>query len=142
MFGALAAAAAIALPALAEDAMAPAADVDTVSVEMVVEGSGVSPEKGNLVRCHYVLTLNGFEGTPGAKVVDSSRARGKPFSYNYGVGQVVPGWDQAMAQLRVGGRARVVIPPSFGYGSRDVGGGLIPANSNLYFDMELLNLNG
>jgi peptidylprolyl isomerase len=111
---------------------------DEIAVEDIVVGNGASPSPGQQVKCHYVLTLDGFE-SDGGRVVDSSRTRTRPFAYTYGVGQVIKGWDEAVTTMHVGGRRRIVIPPSLGYGARQVGP--IPANSNLYFDIELLSLN-
>jgi peptidylprolyl isomerase len=109
-----------------------------ISVEDVVVGTGPVPKPGEQVRCHYVLTLGGFEAD-GGRVVDSSRERRRPFRYTYGVGQVIKGWDNGLSSMHVGGRRRIIVPPSLGYGAGDVGP--IPANSALYFDIELLTLN-
>lgn len=116
---------------------ASAAD-DAITVMDTKEGTGASPKEGQLVKCHYVLTLDGFS-EDGGRLVDSSRSRGRPFRYNYGVGQVIKGWDQGVSDMRVGGRRRIIVPPSLGYGARNVGP--IPANSTLYFDIELLGLD-
>lgn len=61
-----------------------------------------------------------------------------PFSFVLGAGQVIAGWDQGFAGIRVGGRRRLVIPPELAYGSQGAGGGLIPPNATLIFDVELL----
>lgn len=83
---------------------------------------------------HYTGTL-----TDGKKF-DSSRDRGEPFVFVLGVGQVIKGWDEGVAQLSVGERAKLTCTPDYAYGSRDVGNGLIPANSTLIFDVELIKV--
>jgi peptidylprolyl isomerase len=111
---------------------------DAIAVEDIVVGTGPSPTPGQLVSCHYVLTLDAFE-SDGGRIIDSSRSHPRPFAYTYGVGQVIKGWDEAVSSMHVGGRRRIIIPPSLGYGARKVGP--IPSNSTLYFDIELLSLN-
>jgi FKBP-type peptidyl-prolyl cis-trans isomerase len=70
---------------------------------------------------------------------DSSRDRGKPFSFNIGKGEVIKGWDEGVAQMAVGGRAKLTCSPDYAYGSRGYPP-LIPANATLIFDVELLEL--
>lgn len=61
--------------------------------------------------------------------------RGKPFSFKLGVGQVIKGWDEGVAQMSVGQKSKITCPPDYAYGNQDVGNGLIPANSTLIFDV-------
>lgn len=111
---------------------------ETVTSSDVIVGTGQTPRPGQLIKVHYTLTLDGFEGS-GGQVVDSSRSRGRPFRYNFMSGQTIAGWDQGVEGMHVGGRRHIVVPAALGYGSRAVGP--IPANSTLYFDIELLGVN-
>jgi FKBP-type peptidyl-prolyl cis-trans isomerase len=94
------------------------------------EGTGDEAKPGANVSVHYTGWL-----TDGRKF-DSSRDRGQPFSFPLGGGQVIRGWDEGVAGMKVGGRRRLIIPPSLGYGSRGVGP--IPAGATLLFNVELL----
>lgn len=82
---------------------------------------------------HYVGTLDN------GKEFDSSRKRGKPFKFTVGKGEVIRGWDEGVAQLSVGERAKLVCSPDYAYGSRGHPG-IIPPNATLTFDVELLGI--
>lgn len=99
----------------------------------VVTGSGPTAASGQIAVVHYTGWL-----TDGTKF-DSSRDRGEPFSFPLGGGQVIPGWDEGVAGMKVGGRRKLVIPPELGYG--EMGSPpVIPAAATLVFDVELLEL--
>ncbi|HEU0053065.1 MAG TPA: FKBP-type peptidyl-prolyl cis-trans isomerase [Longimicrobium sp.] len=100
-----------------------------------VVGTGAEAKSGHHVLVHYTGTL-----TDGKKF-DSSRDRDQPFHFALGAGQVIRGWDEGVAGMKVGGKRHLVIPPELGYGPRAVGG-VIPANSTLVFDVELLDVHG
>ncbi|NKZ37551.1 FKBP-type peptidyl-prolyl cis-trans isomerase [Oleiagrimonas citrea] len=70
---------------------------------------------------------------------DTSRTRSAPFSFVLGEGQVIPGWDQGVAGMRVGGKRTLLIPASLAYGARGAGGGVIPPNASLVFNIELVD---
>ena len=110
----------------------------TVAGELVIEdlteGSGQTAAAGDNVLVHYTGWL-----TDGSKF-DSSLDRGQPFGFQVGAGRVIAGWDQGVAGMKVGGSRRLTIPPELAYGDRSVGGGLIPANSTLVFEVELLGI--
>ncbi|NWJ47254.1 MAG: FKBP-type peptidyl-prolyl cis-trans isomerase [Chloroflexi bacterium] len=95
-----------------------------------VVGKGTQPKVGQTVSVHYSGYL-----TNGTKF-DSSVDRGQPFKFVLGVGQVIQGWDEGVATMKVGGKRRLIIPPQLGYGPS--GSGPIPPNAELIFDVELL----
>lgn len=98
----------------------------------VVVGEGEEAAEGARLRVHYVGTLeNGQQ-------FDSSRTRGEPFEFVLGAGQVIPGWDQGLRGMKVGGKRVMIVPPQLGYGDRQIGS--IPPNSTLIFEVELLEV--
>ncbi|MFL5806330.1 MAG: FKBP-type peptidyl-prolyl cis-trans isomerase [Roseiflexaceae bacterium] len=94
-------------------------------------GDGPTPQKGATVNVHYTGWL-----TDG-KMFDSSLTRGQPFSFTLGANQVIPGWDEGVATMKVGGRRQLVIPANLAYGPQGAGG-VIPPNATLIFEVELL----
>jgi FKBP-type peptidyl-prolyl cis-trans isomerase len=98
----------------------------------VVIGTGAEATNGSLLTVHYVGML-----TDG-QVFDSSVVRKTPFQFVLGAGQVIRGWDQGFAGMKVGGKRQIIIPPSMGYGPNQAGP--IPPNSTLIFDVELLKV--
>ncbi|GAX19801.1 FK506-binding protein 1 [Fistulifera solaris] len=94
------------------------------------------PQTGDQLTMHYHGTL----ASNGAKF-DASRDRGRPFSFKIGIGQVIRGWDEGVAQMSLGEHATLHISSDYGYGTRGAGG-VIPPNADLVFDVELLAING
>jgi FKBP-type peptidyl-prolyl cis-trans isomerase FkpA len=100
-------------------------------------GTGPSPKPGQTVVVHYTGWL--YEGGKKGKKFDSSLDRGEPFEFPLGKGQVIAGWDEGVATMKVGGKRTLIIPPSLGYGASGAGG-VIPPNATLIFDVELLKV--
>ena len=103
-------------------------------------GTGDEARPGRVVRVHYTGWLydTGKGDKKGAKF-DSSKDRNEPFEFPLGGGQVIPGWDQGFAGMKVGGTRVLTIPPDMGYGARGAGG-VIPPNATLLFEVELLEV--
>lgn len=98
----------------------------------LVVGTGAGPQRGQTVSVHYTGTLeNGVE-------FDSSRRKGAPMEYKFGVTPMIPGWDEGVSTMKVGGRRKLVVPAKLGYGQAGRPG--IPPNSTLLFDLELLEV--
>lgn len=97
-------------------------------------GTGKAPEKGKTVVVHYTGWL-----TDGKKF-DSSVDRGEKFEFPIGMSRVIKGWDEGVMSMKIGGVRKLFIPANLAYGNRDVGGGLIPANSTLVFQVELFDV--
>ncbi len=96
------------------------------------KGTGEKPQPGDMITVNYTGTF--IDGKP----FDSSLERGEPFSFKFGVGDVIPGWDEGIAMMRKGGKAQLIIPSNLAYGSK--GQGPIPPYSTLIFDIELLDI--
>ena len=112
----------------------PVAEVTELKMEDTKVGTGAVAEIGKSVSVHYTGWL-----TNGTKF-DSSKDRNEPFTFPLGGGQVIKGWDQGVAGMKVGGVRKLTIPPSLGYGERGAGG-VIPPNATLVFEVELLGVN-
>ena len=97
-------------------------------------GDGKEAKAGDTVSVHYTGTLTN------GKKFDSSRDRGKPFEFPLGAGRVIKGWDEGVAGMKEGGKRKLTIPADLAYGSREIGDGLIPANSTLIFEVELVKV--
>ena len=100
-------------------------------------GTGASPKPGQICVMHYTgwLYNNGIRG----KKFDSSVDRGQPFEFIIGRGQVIKGWDEGVATMKVGGKRTLIIPPALGYGASGAGAA-IPPNATLLFEVELLGV--
>jgi FKBP-type peptidyl-prolyl cis-trans isomerase FkpA len=105
-----------------------------LQIEELQVGTGVVAVTGKTVSVHYTGWL-----TSGEKF-DSSVDRGKPFGFKLGAGQVIKGWDQGVAGMKVGGKRRLTIPPHLAYGDRGFPGA-IPPGSTLVFEVELLGVS-
>ena len=115
-------------------------NITSLQVTDAKVGSGVAATSGTEVTVHY----SGWLYDPKAadkhgKKFDSSRDHGKPFSFRLGAGQVIRGWDQGVAGMKVGGTRTLIIPSELAYGARGAGG-VIPPNATLVFDVELLGV--
>ena len=96
-------------------------------------GTGAVATAGKTAVVHYTGWL--LDGTK----FDSSRDRNQPFSFPLGAGQVIKGWDEGVAGMKVGGKRTLIVPPALGYGARGAGG-VIPPNATLKFEVELLDV--
>jgi FKBP-type peptidyl-prolyl cis-trans isomerase len=108
---------------------------DTISVEVLKPGFGAAARDGDVVTVNYIGYL------PNGKVFDSSYSRGTPFSFTLGSENIIKGWNLGILGMKVGEKIKLTIPPDLGYGSSGAGNGLIPPNSSLIFEIELLKIN-
>ncbi|HYF29388.1 MAG TPA: FKBP-type peptidyl-prolyl cis-trans isomerase [Candidatus Paceibacterota bacterium] len=99
----------------------------------VVVGTGAEAAAGKQVTVNYIGML------PDGTVFDASDRHGRPFTFTLGAGEVIPGWDQGVAGMKVGGKRQLVIPPALAYGERGAGG-VIPPNATLLFEVELVEV--
>ena len=113
--------------------MPPVTTASGLIYEDTTVGSGAEAASGQKVTVHYTGYL-----TNGSKF-DSSKDRDDPFEFSLGQGQVIKGWDEGVAGMKVGGKRKLTIPPELGYGARGAGG-VIPPNATLVFDVELLGV--
>ena len=104
-----------------------------LNYEELQVGNGDEAKPGDTVEVHYTGWLK--NGTK----FDSSKDRGRPFSFALGAGRVIKGWDEGVAGMKVGGKRVLIVPPSLGYGARGAGN-VIPPNATLKFEVELLDV--
>ena len=103
-------------------------------------GTGAAASAGKTVSVHYTGWLYDAKAADRhGKKFDSSKDHGEPFSFKLGAGQVIRGWDQGVAGMKIGGTRTLIIPSDLGYGARGAGG-IIPPNATLVFDVELLDV--
>ena len=136
-FAALAIIAFIATPenSMSQPAAKPVTTSSGLQIIDTKVGAGASPRAGQTAVVHYTgwLYENGAKG----KKFDSSVDRGQPFEFPVGARRVIPGWDEGVATMKVGGKRTLIVPPQLGYGAQGAGG-VIPPNATLMFDVELL----
>lgn len=111
----------------------PSKEVTELEIVEVLKGNGPEAKSGKMVTVHYTGKL--LDGTK----FDSSLDRNTPFTFQLGVGQVIPGWEKGVAGMKVGGKRKLTIPSKDGYGERGAPP-VIPPNSTLVFDVELLDV--
>lgn len=121
----------------ADKTAAPSPELQITDIKI---GTGASPKLGQTCVMHYTgwLYENGVKG----KKFDSSLDSGEPFEFAIGMRQVIAGWDRGVASMKVGGKRTLIVPPELGYGTSGAGGGLIPPNATLLFEVELLEIRG
>ena len=120
----------------------PMADTGITQLQMTDTkvGTGAEARPGRVVRVHYTGWLyDASKPDKRGEKFDSSKDRNDPFEFPLGGGQVIPGWDQGFAGMKVGGTRVLTIPPHMGYGARGAGG-VIPGNATLVFEVELLEV--
>jgi FKBP-type peptidyl-prolyl cis-trans isomerase FkpA len=109
--------------------------------EDVKVGEGNEARPGRVVRVHYTGWLyDAGAGNKRGQKFDSSKDAGEPFDFTLGAREVIPGWDEGVAGMKVGGTRILTIPPDMGYGARGSPGGPIPPNATLVFEVELLEV--
>lgn len=118
---------------------APPLDVPFSSTDLTV-GTGTTAATGQTVRVYYTGWIYSANATDNKGTQFDSNTAGPGFSFTIGAGQVIKGWEQGVVGMKVGGKRRLVIPPSLAYGSNSVGS--IPANSTLVFEIQLLSVAG
>ena len=118
----------------AAQAAAPVTTASGLVYESLKDGTGVSPKASDTVRVHYRGTF-----PDSGKEFDSSIARGQPLEFP--LSGVIPCWTEGVQKMKVGGKAKLICPPSIAYGARGAGG-VIPPNATLHFEVELLGIKG
>lgn len=130
----------VAVPAMAQEPVVPPpAPEPVLQMTDLVAGVGNEALPGMIVIVHYTGWLHDPAAADGrGKQFDSSRDRGQSFAFPLGAGHVIRGWERGVPGMKVGGVRSLVIPPALGYGARSIGNGLIPPESTLVFEIELL----
>jgi FKBP-type peptidyl-prolyl cis-trans isomerase FkpA len=114
--------------------------ITALQIEDVTPGTGAEATKGQTVRVHYTGWLYDVAaGDKRGRQFDSSKDRDEPFEFRLGSGEVITGWDEGVAGMRVGGTRILTIPPAMGYGASSAGD-VIPGNATLVFEVELLDV--
>lgn len=129
-------------PASTADATTPMPDSGITALQStdLTPGTGAEARPGQTVSVHYTGWLyDASAPNTRGKKFDSSVDRGQPFEFGLGAGQVIPGWDEGVKGMKVGGKRVLTIPPAMGYG-RQGAGGVIPPNATLVFEVELLGV--
>jgi FKBP-type peptidyl-prolyl cis-trans isomerase FkpA len=115
-------------------------NITSLQISNGKEGTGAEAAAGKTVTVHYTGWLYDPKAADHhGKKFDSSKDHGEPFSFRLGAGQVIRGWDQGVAGMKIGGTRTLIIPSELGYGARGAGG-VIPPNATLVFDVELLDV--
>ena len=109
-------------------------------IDDVVVGNGDLAAAGQQVTVHYTGWLTDAGGIMKGRKFDSSKDRNDPFAFPLGAGHVIKGWDEGVQGMKVGGKRTLIIPSELAYGKRGAGGGSIPPDSDLIFDVELLKV--
>jgi FKBP-type peptidyl-prolyl cis-trans isomerase FkpA len=126
-----------------DEAQAPAmadSGITALQTTDLKPGTGAEARKGMTVRVHYTGWLyDASKPDKKGNKFDSSKDGGTPFDFPLGAGQVITGWDEGVAGMKVGGTRMLTIPPAMGYGARGAGG-VIPPNATLLFEVELLDV--
>ena len=120
----------------------PMADTGITQLQQqdVKVGQGAEARKGNVVRVHYTGWLyDASRPDKRGQKFDSSKDGNTPFDFTLGAQEVIPGWDEGVAGMKVGGTRLLTIPPAMGYGARGAGG-VIPPNATLVFEVDLLEV--
>jgi FKBP-type peptidyl-prolyl cis-trans isomerase FkpA len=114
--------------------------ITQLQVNDTVTGSGAEAKPGNVVRVHYTGWLyDASKPDKRGNKFDSSKDGNQPFDFTLGAREVIPGWDEGVKGMKVGGKRVLTIPPAMGYGARGAGG-VIPPNATLVFEVELLDV--
>ena len=129
-------------PAAASQSPAPAPPAEALKIIDRKVGDGKEAAVGKAALVHYTGWLYDEKApdNKGKQFDSSAKREGLPFGFVVGVGRVIKGWDQGVAGMKVGGLRTLIVPAALAYGDKEVGNGLIPANSTLVFDIELVEV--